>query len=893
MKIKSLTIKKMAGFSTNPLQLNSEQLCDGLNVIYGPNGSGKTTLCRAIKELLFPAKSDEQLLLTSSLESDGKEFTLSVAKKTNSRVPIHTVYPKECEGELKKIPSSLYASCFFLSIDTLFAAEDKDLSHQLQTQLQGGFDAAPLRKEQWLQAPSKLYGRTEWKLLSAAKKELFSVKVAHSKLEEEKEQLELLSKEIEKARLTAKQIRYYELSKEFLFAKQRFEFACAHLATFPKEMTFFYEGATKQLQAIEEDIALQQDKLALLLSEKQSYPELKQKEQMDEKEILLSLQRVEKAKQQLKELDFIDNQKEIICKKIEQESLFLGCDTIDFDKISLAQLQQLELLLDKKGQMNRYKEELVAQIESLEGNYSLLSDEQLQQGIKLTNRYFAAKELTVPLLLLLLLTGISFILTLFSYPVSAAFLACLFIFLLWLARPLLPIFWEKEFAKSGLAITVANKKQSQVVWELRKELEKQLSLQGHEKAQTVLKTGLALRLQRLENQQLDLDSQLALYDSMLQINQLGYGAARQLFFEAMRRVKELKGELIEWNQKEQHFEKEFVQTGETETVDLEKKAIYLAELLEKIKEEKRLEEKLIKLSGAIEQCQKELLRFYARKEQLLEQLCLPAENPSALLQERALLFESFCKAQKDCEETKRDCLRLDAELIEKNSLTLQELDEKLGELEEKNRQLQPLIEKKTLLEFKLQSAMQGSDLEEKNYQVVQSQLALKEKFHAAIFSCAAQLLLKNAEKEHLEATEPKQIKYASELLRKFTEGRYSLTLDPEGGFVAYDHREESYLPLEALSRGTRIQLIISIRLAFLSTLEGAEKIPLVFDEAMAHSDSSRFETMADLIATIVASGRQVFYLTCWEEDQALWQAVSKRHTISFKWTVLNTSTAPL
>ena len=51
----SIDIRRMPGFPEGDLEV--DELCPGVNIIYGPNASGKTTLGKAIHRLLRPVQS--------------------------------------------------------------------------------------------------------------------------------------------------------------------------------------------------------------------------------------------------------------------------------------------------------------------------------------------------------------------------------------------------------------------------------------------------------------------------------------------------------------------------------------------------------------------------------------------------------------------------------------------------------------------------------------------------------------------------------------------------------------------------------------------------------------------------------------------------------------------
>lgn len=122
-------------------------------------------------------------------------------------------------------------------------------------------------------------------------------------------------------------------------------------------------------------------------------------------------------------------------------------------------------------------------------------------------------------------------------------------------------------------------------------------------------------------------------------------------------------------------------------------------------------------------------------------------------------------------------------------------------------------------------------------------------------------------KEQSERTyQPQVVQKASKWLQRITQNRYLLTVG-DAGFLAQDSVTMRPYALDQLSSGTRIQLLFSLRMAFLEMLEGAGAyhFPIFFDELMANSDDERSLAIAESIVEI-AKQRQVFYCTAQRDE---------------------------
>lgn len=123
---------------------------------------------------------------------------------------------------------------------------------------------------------------------------------------------------------------------------------------------------------------------------------------------------------------------------------------------------------------------------------------------------------------------------------------------------------------------------------------------------------------------------------------------------------------------------------------------------------------------------------------------------------------------------------------------------------------------------------------------------------------------------------PALLERASDWFARFTRQRYGLRVDGDA-FVARDHQTGASLRLGELSDGTRVQLLLSARLAWLEHAErGGPSVPVYLDEALSTADPERFAAIADAVVELAGSGRQVFYATSDPAEVAAWRAAAAR-----------------
>jgi len=153
--------------------------------------------------------------------------------------------------------------------------------------------------------------------------------------------------------------------------------------------------------------------------------------------------------------------------------------------------------------------------------------------------------------------------------------------------------------------------------------------------------------------------------------------------------------------------------------------------------------------------------------------------------------------------------------------------------------------------------------------------ALRERRREALLAEAGALLLEEVGAEHERSSQPEALRRAAAWFLSFTHGQFELVLeDADGGrFAARDTAAGERRALSALSTGTRMQLLLAVRIAFaLEAERGRTALPFVLDEALTAADPERFRAVAESLHQLAEQdGRQVFYLTAQPDDAAYWR----------------------
>jgi uncharacterized protein YhaN len=185
-------------------------------------------------------------------------------------------------------------------------------------------------------------------------------------------------------------------------------------------------------------------------------------------------------------------------------------------------------------------------------------------------------------------------------------------------------------------------------------------------------------------------------------------------------------------------------------------------------------------------------------------------------------------------------------------LDSQELDKKIAELGEKKNELRRIEGESELAEV-----MTGLESE-------------RQKLHDAyknwIAGKIAVRLLTDVRSRYEKEKQPEVIKNSNKYFSKITADRYkriSVSMD-EKEVSVFDAREASK-NLEQLSRGTREQLLISLRLGFIEEYERkTEPLPVIVDEVLVNFDPKRAIKTAEVLHEF-GKNRQILIFTCHPE----------------------------
>jgi uncharacterized protein YhaN len=246
-------------------------------------------------------------------------------------------------------------------------------------------------------------------------------------------------------------------------------------------------------------------------------------------------------------------------------------------------------------------------------------------------------------------------------------------------------------------------------------------------------------------------------------------------------------------------------------------------------------------------------------------------------------FPAWCEAA-EARDAARAALaaRLAAADPELLALPREAVAERLAGAESAPSVATELLQRITALDTELRAARAGRGLEQALAERDRTVERLVDERSTARRAALAGWLLSNLREQHAATAQPAVLETAATLLRRFTRGRHRLELlggtGVEAEFAALDEQTGQHQSLAELSDGTRAQLLLAVRLAFITAMESGEPLPLFLDEALTTTDLDRFAAMAGALGELAREqGRQIFYLTSQPHDAGAWrQALAGR-----------------
>ncbi|MCF7974589.1 MAG: hypothetical protein K9N55_12290 [Phycisphaerae bacterium] len=204
-------------------------------------------------------------------------------------------------------------------------------------------------------------------------------------------------------------------------------------------------------------------------------------------------------------------------------------------------------------------------------------------------------------------------------------------------------------------------------------------------------------------------------------------------------------------------------------------------------------------------------------------------------------------------------------------LNLDEIQRDIKQLKVIAEKREALITKMAQIERDIETAKAGHEVSEALEACEAAADALADARDRSAEAVTGALLTKWVRTVAIERARPQVFSRANELFIQFTQGTLKLDLDDQASPPRFRACQGASVPrpVDQLSVGERVQLLMAVRVAFLEQDEPT-CLPLLLDETLGTSDDMRVGVIIDAMIEIARQGRQVFYFTAQHDEVGKW-----------------------
>lgn len=882
-------------------------MAPGVNVIVGPNASGKSSIVRALRAVLYPDEKPGPATAAEAVfgTSHGELHALRLGSELDWQREGASVAPPP-------MPDYRFIDCFTLGVEDLLATEagtDADIAARLSRALAGGYDIGAVRRA-WPFAVKSTHGRQAGRDLDEARRERRRMEQAREALRSDEARLDELRRRKAEAEQAQAEAQRAAAAANLLDVRRERAGLAERLASYPEGMDRLRGDEAEELERLqqradERSQSLKQAREARSEAERRlEATALEENSQLDQAALAEHRSRIEQLRTLESELAAKRSERQKAGARLNDAITSLGGAPERAVHIDPATLDAIDRELDGKRElemaMGRLRQELdrlpapdesEADLDALVAARSALME---WLTAPTPTRWSTGRWCAVSLGWAAGAVGIAAG-TLWQEATAILLLP-------WAAGAVATIRWvrgpdqraaaRQRYDRQGLAAPVAWSQEgvAQRLDALDRELQRTREMvaqaERRREAESVLTSKQREHdelLDQLAERAAEIGFDLTLADKALdrwlRLTR-EYDEARRALIEADAEIERLSERAAALRAPVVAFLRDHGELDEGEDSGPERFAARLDSLAQRLdtlekarRDREEAERSIARLAADRDEMRSAMAGIYERV-RLTDGDATTLHERLAWLPEWRQVVDELNRARAREVERERALGNApgwlewvaadDAEAIERRQRELEEAaagrDELLQEIERINQAIE--------------RAGHERWLERARAEEQAAEEALRDRLDEALFADAGDYLLGQVAAEHSRSSQPAALAQAQDWFAAFTHHAYRLELGAgdEGSFSAVDNTTGERRRLTELSSGTRMQLLMSVRIAFaLEAEQGAEPLPLVLDEALTTADPERFRAAVASLRQLADHGRQVFYLTAQPSDIAYWR----------------------
>jgi uncharacterized protein YhaN len=195
--------------------------------------------------------------------------------------------------------------------------------------------------------------------------------------------------------------------------------------------------------------------------------------------------------------------------------------------------------------------------------------------------------------------------------------------------------------------------------------------------------------------------------------------------------------------------------------------------------------------------------------------------------------------------------------------------------EQLDRELKDALQRRGAMVEQQRTAAADQSLAMKQIELDLAEAQIKKAIDAWRERAAVSLFLEKIRVEYEQNRQPETLREASEYMKQLTSGKYTRIWTPLAHDILFvDNSEGQSLPVQVLSRGTREQLFVSLRLALVSAYaRRGIHLPMILDDVFVNYDAGRTRTACAVLQAFAKQGHQLLVFTCHEHVWRMFQDI--------------------